>query len=203
MLVSQLGSIRVSGTLLAAGQPDASIELGSLLDSAECQRWGGVVVVPSSRGVLLQYVWLTGATTALTVNRPGSGVGDSPVVVDKCAFDDWQESAVVYQGTDSVIIRQSTFGLGQGGGQAAIMRSSVVVGNGGDGAVIEHCVFNGFRGDVEGTQQPNIATVVIDQGQPVLRSNTFLRDATTCNDGSLALRINEIVVRFRVPPRFV
>ena len=204
MLVSQGGRIHVSGGLLAAGQPDASIELGSLLDFADCQRWGGVVVMPSSHGVLLRHVWLVGATTALTV----TGADNSgPVVIENCAFDDWQVAAVFYEGTDSLVLRQSSFGLGHRSVQPAAAASplAIVAGGGsrvGVGVVIERCVFNAFRGgNTEGTRQPDMDAVIVGQGQAVVRSNTFIRDAIACDDGSSGLRINEVVVRFALCSR--
>ena len=199
VLVSNGGGIHVSGGLLAAGEPHASIEFGSLLDSADCQRWGGVTVTPSSHGVLLRHVWLVGATTALTVTGPST---DSPIVIEKCAFDDWEVAAVVYEGADSLVLRQSSFGLGPRAVQTGNASPRAIVGNGDSRAVIEHCVFDAFRGaGAQGNRQPDMASVIIDHGQPVLRSNTFLRDAINCDDGSSALRINEVVVG--VPPILV
>lgn len=193
VLASNGGGIHVSGGLLAAGDPDASIELGSLLESADCQRWGGVTVTPSSHGVLLRHVWLVGATTALAVTGPGT---NSPVVIEKCAFDDWEVAAVVFEDADSLVLRHSSFGLGHRAVQTDNASPRAIIGNGNSRAVIEHCVFDAFRGaGAQGNRQPDMASVIIDQGQPVLRSNTFIRDAITCNDGSSALRINEVVVR--------
>ena len=48
----------------------------------------------ASSGALLRHVWLTGATTALTVQGAGLNGDRSPhVVVEQCAFDDWCEKA--------------------------------------------------------------------------------------------------------------
>jgi hypothetical protein len=42
----------MQGGFLAAGQADASIELGSLPDEWECQRWGGLTVTVREKAFL-------------------------------------------------------------------------------------------------------------------------------------------------------
>jgi hypothetical protein len=63
-----------------------------------------LAVEPSSPGVLLRHVWVSGAATALRV-RGGGGVGLS-VVAEDCAFDDWGAAAVDFEvGVDVNVIR--------------------------------------------------------------------------------------------------
>lgn len=63
-----------------------------------------LAVEPSSPGVLLRHVWVSGAATALRV-RGGGGVGPS-VVAEDCAFDDWGAAAVDFEvGGDVNVIR--------------------------------------------------------------------------------------------------
>ena len=47
----------MQGGFLAAGQADASIELGSLPDEWECQRWGGLTVTVREKA----FLWGTNA----------------------------------------------------------------------------------------------------------------------------------------------
>lgn len=156
-------------------------------------------MTPSSHGVLLRHVWLVGATTALAVTGPVTASPDSPVVIEKCAFDDWEVAAVVYEDTESLVLRQCSFGLGHRAVRPDNASPLAIIGTGNSLAVIEHCVFDAFQTvRAQGSQQPGMAAVIMDQGHAVLRSNTFLRDAIACDDGSSALRINEIVVRFTV-----
>ncbi len=82
----------VSGALVASGRVDASIEFGPQPGSAECAAWNGIDVAASSTGLLLRYAWLVGASTALTVQSET----DAPMVVESCAFDDWQTAAISY-----------------------------------------------------------------------------------------------------------
>ena len=173
----------MNGALLAEGRPEASIEFGSHQESADCAPWSGVAIAAGSRGALLRHVWLVGASTALTVT------GNAVVVVEKCAFDDWQTAAVVYNSPGALTIRQSSFGLSSSFGPLPAITPTVVVGAGAAAAVvIEHCVFAGRFADAGSTNTPG----------PTIRASTFQYDATTACAAEGApslsrLKINEIV----------
>ena len=171
--------LTVNGALLAEGRPEASIEFGSHQESADCAPWSGVTVATGSRGALLRHVWLVGATTALTV------AGDAPVVVERCAFDDWQTAAVQYASAGALTIRQTSFGLSSSFGALAAITPTVVTGTGAAAAVvIEHCVFAGRFADADSTITPG----------PTIRSNMFQNDDTAaCALQAPGPKINEIV----------
>jgi hypothetical protein len=174
-------SLTVTGALLAEGRPDASIEFGSQQNTLACAPWLGVKIMEGSRGALLRYVWLVGATIALTV------VGAAPVVVEKCAFDDWETAAVQYDAAVALTIRQTTFGLSSdsASGVPTAPSPAVVTGTGATAAIIiEHCVFGGRFADAP--------AAAISPG-PTIRANTFQYDAVTACAASAGLTINEIV----------
>ena len=174
----------VSGALVASGRVDASIEFGPQPSSAECAAWNGIDVAASSSGLLLRYAWLVGASTALTVQSET----DAPMVVESCAFDDWQTAAISYNtaGPASLVIRSSTFRLRPSALVSLALPagdSAAVAGQG--PSVIEECVF----------ARSSQVALQIEGAQPTISSNTFLGDAggDGCEVPATTLRINEVM----------
>jgi hypothetical protein len=158
--------LSINGGLLAAGKSDAVIWLRA--DTPSCAYWGGVEVRPSSHGVVLKWVSVSGGQRLLKIT--GSGF---PTIFEDCAFDDWavdpstEGFGIYYTNVNQVIIRRSTFAMSSADPPAGEAVNGVK-----GGCLIEHCTFGKVSGRADVIDITDQHWT--DSSSTIIRYNTFL-----------------------------